>query len=513
MKTILVIDDQWAAVDAAGQRYDRRAFEKDFGEAGFEFVFSTAEEEPGDYSETAALRDLQALDPPPDAVLLDVQFGSDKLLGLEILSTITSACPSVPVIMMTAAPKAELLRECIAMGAVDYLVKPLNRDVLRQTLNRYAGATPDHWLIGQNELFLRAVDQLARAAEGGTSPVLLLGPPGSGKELFARYLHRQRKRTGPFQPIHIPSISGNLVEAELFGYSKGAFTGATRDEPGRIARADGGVLFLDEVGDLSPTAQSALLRVLEAREVTRLGDGRTTRIDVQIVSATNVNLVRAAKNHTFRPDLYTRLSGVVISLPPLASRLDDLDLLLRHMFRRARIERNLALPAFAIPQDIVERLSKMPWDGNMRDLWNYAQRVLNESRNQVPSLADYEAALVHSDEAGEPSGRGESSSSRAVLERLPESVVRNPDAFLTEITLRELSLLYSALELTSDPVSGEPRRAKAAAVLKKKVRCSTNDFDRWVDRLLEKLSPEIAEQLESDYPRLVGRDLVKKEMT
>lgn len=506
--SVLVIDDHYAAeAPPDSPFYDRRLFLEDFGTLPFDFSFCSGwDESSGDYRLEGVQASLEQRVLTPEAVLLDIRFGDHETLGLDILSWLSARYVEVPVIILTSTPREDLLAECVNFGAVDYLVKPIQPVLLKQVLSRYTGANPEHWLIGHHDLFEAAVDQIARSSEGGTSAVLLLGDPGTGKELFARYLHRHgTRRAGPFQPVHIPGIPETLVDAELFGYCKGAFTGALRDEPGRLRRADGGVLFLDEVGDLNPVSQASLLRVLETQEVARLGDGQITRINMQVVAATNVNLAHRIKTNAFRLDLYSRLAGTVIRLPSLTERPSDIELLLRHLIRRACLQRKLAIPFFDIPAGVSEQVRRQPWPASVRDLWNYVQRVLDLSRGQRPTVANYRAALPVAESTGlllngqEPVASTEST----MLRSLSRSTLQAAADFVERLTLEEFSLLNSALEATRDPLTGTPNRAKAAALLKNKARCSTNDFNRWVARLLDRLSPETARRLSEKYPELV----------
>ncbi len=511
-RRVAVIDDHYAKEASQDEvLYDRQHFLADCAQTGTDFEFCTAAIEGEDrYSAEVVLEFLEAMSSPPSSLLLDIRFGDQELLGLDILREISARFPSIPVIMMTSSPRGELWLACVALGAVDYLVKPLQPAILKEVLDRYSEPDPQYWLIGQNDLFLGAVDQVALAAEGGMSSVLLLGEAGTGKEVFARYLHRHGPRwAGPFQAVHIPSISEHLLEAELFGYSRGAFTGALRDEPGRLIKANGGVLFLDEVGDLTSTAQAALLRVLETREVSRLGDGRLTRIDVQVVAATNSNLAQRVKANTFRLDLYSRLAGTAVHLPALADRIDDIDLLMRHMQRRAYRERGLRYPFFELPFSLLSHVRARHWRGNVRDIWNFVQRALDAARGEMPSVDSYQKALPPldvSDLAEDRSAAG-SRQLQLSLQKIALETVRNPTSFIRDLTLQELSLLNSALEVTRDPVSNAPNRAGAAALLKQRRKCSTNDFDRWVARLVERLSLDDVETLRGAYPDLLCGDL------
>jgi two-component system response regulator FlrC len=511
-KLVLVVDDHYASEAAGHEFYDRNLFLDDYGDLGFDFSFCTAwDPDESRYSVSAVMAHLYEMPAPPSAILLDIRFGDEELLGLEILRTLSLEKPEIPVVIMTSTPREELLHECISSGSVDYLVKPIQQPILKEALNRYAGASPQYWLVGQDESFLSAVDQVARAAEGGLSSVLLLGASGAGKELFARYLHRHGSRcAGPFQAVHIPSIPEQLVEGELFGYCKGAFTGAVRDEPGRLCRADGGVLFLDEVGDLSAMAQAALLRVLESREVTRLGDGKVSRIDIQVVAATNANLANQVKSNIFRLDLYSRLGGTIVHLPSLAERKKDFGLIVRHLFRRAHLERNITRSFLNIPESVLDELALYPWDGNVRELWNYVQRVLDTARGKAPTVESFRAALPAAEfgggHRGKPNARPEQHTAAAPrsLLRVADEVVKDSQPYLQELTFREISLLNSALEMTRDPLTGFPSRAKAVSLLKGKPRSSTNEFDRWLARLLNRLPREQARWVMDNFSDLTA---------
>jgi DNA-binding NtrC family response regulator len=480
---------------------------EDYGKLGFGFLFCSAwDEKLNDYSPTAAIEYLRQLQSRPSVVLLDIRFGNHDFLGLDILRHTYATFPNLPVVMMTSTAKNDLWEQCVSLGALDYLVKPIKPEILKQTLDRYCDTNLQLWLVGQAESFLAAVDQAARAAEGGTSSVLLLGASGTGKELFARYIHRHGdRREGPFQAVHIPSIPDHLVEAELFGYSRGAFTGAIKDEDGRLCRANGGVLFLDEIADLVPSAQAALLRVLETREVTRLGDGRVKPINVQLVSATNAPVAQRVKENTFRFDLYNRLATSVIHLPNLSERPEDMRLLATHLLRRTLQERSTPHRHLAIPEDVMRLLCVQSWPGNLRELWNFMQRVVDLARKEPPSREHFIRSLPGPSEPVRQSVALSSKNEtrgRQILEVLPLSVVKEAPTLLEKVVLQELSLLWSALELTRDPVNGSVNRAKAAALLKGQNKSSTNDFNRWVHRLMSRLSQESAKTVRQDYPEL-----------
>ena len=507
--SVLVIDDNFAVESTVA--YDRLAFLEDYGNAGLDFSFCSGRgSDTQEYTSDAVCRFIDGMSQPPNVILLDLRFGEQELLGLEVLRVLSRRYPILPVVMMTSSPKGDLWAKCIDLGAVDYLVKPMQAEILIQTVHRYADVNLGYWLIGQSDTFLTAVDQVSRAAEGAMSSVLLLGAPGTGKELFARLLHRHgSRRAKPFQVIHVPGIPEPLVEAELFGYAKGAFTGAAKEEVGRVRTAAGGVLFLDEVADLTPAAQASLLRVLETREVTRLGDGRTFKADFQVIAATNVNLTQRVKDNLFRLDLYSRLAGTVVHLPTLAERIEDLGLLTRHLLRRAYIERSLALSFIDLPKGLEDVLRTRFWSGNVRDLWNYVQRVLDLARKTAPTRQHFMSALPTEEKTDTASSSLPTSLTprHLTLEILPIDTVRASDLFVERLAIKELSLLRSALELTRDPATGLQNRARAAALLKGRAKASTNDFNRWVSRVAGRLTSGTGRLLRMTYPELFAETL------
>lgn len=518
--TILIIDDNYGAESPPGKLiYDKRSFSRDFGNGPYEFIFSSAyDEKLESYTVDKALDDTKISIESISGVLLDICFGdNDNRLGLDILTSLKKSYPSLPVVMMTSVPRDELLKSCLSIGAVDYLVKPLQPEILSQTLDRYVGIDLDWWLVGQSSSLLHAVDLTAMAAEGGSTSVLLSGESGTGKEIFARYLHRHGKRRDqPFHAIHIASRPETILEGELFGYKKGAFTGADHDEQGLLCRADGSVLFLDEIGDLTPSVQAKLLRVLETREVARIGDGKITKIDVQIVAATNANLSMKVKLNEFRLDLYKRLSGITIHLPSLSERPHDIPLLLQHLLLRESFKRFPDKSPPSLPQDFKTNLLNFDWSGNVRDLYNLVQMIFDLARGRMPESKEFQTAIEHlkgelSENHKIPVTYIESKviedyidpSNLIFLRDLPENVLAAPQKYLDDLSLRELSLLKAAMDFTRHPITHQINRALAAALLLGKPKCSTNDFDRWVERILKDVNKDVRSEIIKKYPDLV----------
>lgn len=508
---ILVLDDHYAVESA--KFYSRTDFERDFGSLPFKFIYSPAwDDDKRQYSVEAAL--VAVANVKPQGILLDVMFGGTRTnrLGVDILRELSRKHPDIPVVMMTSVVRDELWSDCSRLGAVDYLVKPMSDRLLAQTLHRYVGVEMKHWLMGQNKHFLDAINWAAKAAEGKTTPIMITGETGTGKELIASFVHRHgRGASTPFRVIYLPTITPELQSDALFGHSKGAFTGADRDKAGAFQDADGGVVFLDEIGDISANAQVALLRVADSGEACRLGDGKTSRVDVQIVSATNADLTKKIKAHEFRDDLQYRLCGTPVVLPSLEQRREDIPLLVRHLLRSQAIQRGLPVPK--LPQCLEPMLQKFPWQGNVRGLVSFTQRVFDLAGNAEPDEAVFLAALpqrappsleINDERQVEVTRLQPTSELVAGVKKYDRAAppFESAQGWLQYLRLEELAVLQRALEQTVDPLTGVPNRAKAAALLKGKPKCSTNEFDRWLKTVWDDLTPESCEHALERFPYL-----------
>jgi DNA-binding NtrC family response regulator len=315
------------------------------------------------------------------AVITDLKLpGAD---GLAVLAAARAADTQVPVFLITAHATVETAVAALKAGARDYFTKPLDVDRVlaalaaaaqprRALLAPVAGSFVDE-LIGASPPFLAALAALRRVAPTDAA-VLLAGPSGSGKELFARALHQlSSRRSGPFVPFNCAAVPDTLVEAELFGYERGAFTGATARHPGRFEQAGGGTLFLDEVGEVPPATQVKLLRALEDHRVARLGGEGEIAVDVRVVAATNRDLADAVAAGAFRRDLYHRLHVFPIALPGLAERREDIPALALHLLARAAARHGLAQPT--LRPAALATLVLRDWPGNVRELANTLERV------------------------------------------------------------------------------------------------------------------------------------------
>ncbi|MFB1479449.1 sigma-54-dependent transcriptional regulator [Corallococcus sp. RDP092CA] len=325
---------------------------------------------------------------PIDVVLSDVRMPG--MSGMELLAEVGRGWPDVPVLLMTAHGTVPLAVEAMKAGAADFVLKPFDREELLFTLKKallHASQDPEParvtgkaagglapLLMGQSRAMTEVKALLAKAAQG-TATVLLRGESGTGKELAARALHEgSPRRAGPFVKLHCAALPDTLLESELFGYEKGAFTGAAARKPGRVELAHGGTLFLDEIGDVSPAVQVKLLRVLQEREFERLGGTQTVKVDVRFVAATHQSLEDGVRRGTFREDLFYRLNVVPLWLPTLRERPEDIALLARHFLDvHARPH---GRPPFTLSEDGLRALQAQPWPGNVRQLQNFLERLV-----------------------------------------------------------------------------------------------------------------------------------------
>ena len=315
-----------------------------------------------------------------DLILLDSEFAD---AGVELLSRLCQNS-GTPVVLMTAQPSIEFALEAIGQGAHDVLLKPPPVGRLGEILSSLAGArrtrpvplapAAGERIIGASLQMMAVFKSIARAASSDAT-VLVLGESGTGKEMVARVLHtRSARARGPFVTINCAAIPENLLESELFGHEKGAFTGAIGRRIGRFERASGGTLFLDEIGDMSLALQSKILRALQEREVERVGGAAPVAIDVRVVAATNRDLAEAVREGRFREDLFYRLAVVTLRLPPLRERGQDLDLLVEHFV--AHYAREHVRPVGEISEDVFDVLRACPWPGNVRQLRNALERAV-----------------------------------------------------------------------------------------------------------------------------------------
>ncbi|MGE5575784.1 MAG: sigma-54-dependent transcriptional regulator [Syntrophothermus sp.] len=324
-----------------------------------------------------------------ELVMLDLQIpGSD---GLSILKEIRSRFPGLPVIMMTAYATIKTAVEAIKAGAYDYVLKPFDLEEIRLTMQKalefaglkrevealrhQLGAVPgDGQILTASPKMYEMQRMVERVAQTDLS-VLIQGESGTGKELVARAVHALSSRRGaPFVPVNCAALPENLLESELFGYEKGAFTGAQSRKPGRFQLADRGTLFLDEIGDLPAVLQGKLLRALEEKTVEPLGSTKPAPVDVRIIAASNKDLRRMVKTGGFREDLYFRLAVLPIFVPPLRERPEDVELLGNHFLRGLAVKHGREFKGFS--PETMAVLQSYPWPGNVRELKNVIEQVM-----------------------------------------------------------------------------------------------------------------------------------------
>ncbi len=326
---------------------------------------------------------------PLDLILMDVRMA--EMSGIEALTQIKAFNPAIPIIIMTAYSSVESAVAALRAGAYDYLIKPLDFEVLKLTLERareHAGLKAENQrlkaqlgddqrmpqIIGRNRGMRELIDMVAMIAPSDAT-VLIAGESGTGKELIARSIHfGSPRKDKPLVVVNCAAISETLLESELFGHEKGAFTGADRRREGRFRQADGGTLFLDEIGETSPAMQAKLLRVIQEREIQRVGGEEVIAVDVRIIAATNRDLMTEVRAGRFREDLYYRLNVVSVQVPALRQHPEDIPLLVQHFLQRYAAKNRKAVKG--VTPLAMDLLIRYDWPGNVRELENAIERAV-----------------------------------------------------------------------------------------------------------------------------------------
>jgi two-component system nitrogen regulation response regulator NtrX len=388
--TVLVVDDEPQILQVVGGLLLDEGFE----------VLTALDGE-------SALR--QVAEGAPDLVLLDIAMPG--LDGLEVLAELKRQYPLLPVVMISAYGSVENAVKATRLGAYDFIEKPPHADKILLTLrnalemarlteeNRRLRqqAAPGREIIGQSEA-LRQLREKLRLVAPTPASVLITGENGTGKELVARALHFLSPRSHrPFVEVNCAAIPEELIESELFGHEKGAFTGATSRHRGKFDLAHEGTLFLDEIGDMSLKTQSKILRILEEQRFERVGGGRPIQVDVRIVAATNKNLEEEIAKETFREDLYHRINVIPLNVPPLRERREDIPLLAAHFLKELAPD---SAPKALTPRAL-EALSQLPWPGNVRELKNFLWRLAILTPGPVIDLKDLNLAGAPGPEASD----------------------------------------------------------------------------------------------------------------
>ncbi len=321
-----------------------------------------------------------------DVVLCDIKM--PQMDGIEVLEILQEKNPEIPVIMISGHGNIDTAVEAIKKGAFDFIEKPLdlNRILITirnatdkntliketKTLKRKVSKTYD--IVGESESISKVKDMIDRVAPTDAR-VLITGSNGTGKELVARWLHEKSSRADmPFVEVNCAAIPSELIESELFGHEKGAFTSAIKQRKGKFEQADGGTLFLDEIGDMSLSAQAKVLRALQENKISRVGSDKDINVNVRIIAATNKNLQKEIDASNFREDLFHRLSVIIIQVPALNERLEDIPLLANHFIEL--ICQEYGMPAKSITEGAIKALQNFSWTGNIREFRNVVERLI-----------------------------------------------------------------------------------------------------------------------------------------
>ncbi len=387
-----------------------------------------------------------------DLILMDIRM--IKVSGLQALTEIKGFNPAIPIIIMTAYSSVETAVEALKNGAYDYLTKPLDFDELRFAMERAMDHTQlreenrllretlgSHFdrrnIIGRSPAMVKLLETVAQVAPSETT-ILITGESGTGKEMIAGAIHfNSPRKDGPFVKINCAAITETLLESELFGHEKGAFTGAYKKKEGRFRQAHGGSLFLDEISEMSLAMQVKLLRVLQEREITRVGGEEVIKVDVRIIAATNKDLLQEIEAGQFREDLYYRLNVVTLNMPPLRERKEDIPLLAQHFLEVFSKKNHKQIKGFT-PQ-AMDRLLKYDWPGNVREIMNGVERGVVLSRSEYLDEQDLPIIPIDASVSGK---------------------ILAKDAFLADMPLDkvEKATVLKTLELTGGNKSEAARR-------------------------------------------------------
>lgn len=374
MAKILVIDDERSIRNIIGELLEMEGHtvkSAENGVQGLEAVFAE----------------------PFDLVISDIKM--PEMDGIELLDRLTESFPDITVVMISGHGSIDTAVECIKKGAFDYIEKPIDMNRIlvtvknalergslvkeTKTLRRKVSKVAE--IVGQSSTITRVKTLIDKVASTDAR-VLITGSNGTGKELVARWLHEKSDRnTSPFVEVNCAAIPSELIESELFGHEKGAFTSAIKQRKGKFEQADGGTIFLDEIGDMSLAAQAKVLRALQEKKITRVGSDKDIEVDARVLAATNKNLQEEIAKGTFREDLYHRLSVIIIHVPMLADRREDIPLLVEHFIKNICTDKGK--PLSVITPDAVEALCGMPWTGNIRELHNAVERLLILSGREI----------------------------------------------------------------------------------------------------------------------------------
>jgi two-component system response regulator HydG len=403
-----------------------------------------------------------------DLVITDLRMDSPND-GFELLQFVRNARPQSEVIVVTAHGDVNTAVQAMRLGAYDFIQKPLDLEVIRAQVRRAAekilltrknqemSQALDqrfgiHGIVGQSGPMQRVLQLISQIAPTDIN-VLILGESGTGKELVARALHQNsRRRAERFVALNCAGLNESTLEDELFGHVRGAFTDARGDRQGRFEYADGGTLFLDEIGDMPLTMQAKLLRVLQDREITRLGSNDPIKVDVRFLAATNKDLLQSVRDKSFREDLYFRIKGAVIELPPLRARRDDIPLLINHVL--ARTHERLGKKVEGIDAETKNSLIAYDWPGNVRELENTVENMVVLAQGPKLTKADLPSNIAHVRNA---------ETTAIVATTGPSALTTNSSTAITLAGMNLAALEKKAIEETLAAVHGN--REQAAKIL------------------------------------------------
>ncbi|MEZ4432726.1 MAG: sigma-54 dependent transcriptional regulator [bacterium] len=410
------------------------------------------------------------------AVLTDLRM--PHVDGMTLLREVLDRWPGLPVVMLTAHGTVDTAVEAVKLGAFDFISKPYDNAELAKTIAKAVStrtldrAEPSpaegpevardgkHGLIGTSPV-MQSVFEIIEKVAATPSTVLITGESGTGKELVARALHERSQRAGrPYIRVNCAAIPDTLIESELFGYEKGAFTGATTDKPGRFELADGGTLFLDEIGEISTEMQVKLLRAIQESEFERVGGVKTKRVDVRLITATNRDLAAEVAAGNFREDLFYRLNVVPVRLPPLRERIADIPLLVRHMLRKYSVRLNK--PVSGITEAAVERLCGYPWPGNIRELENVLERTVLFCDAEIIDADDLPPEIAPAADA-----------TQNAAPTLPEGITQLKEAVKLTTRRIEQEMIERALAETGGNVT---HTAKQLGISRKSLQTKMKEF-------------------------------------
>lgn len=367
MAQVLAIDDEQSILESLREILEYESYEVDIAQDGEEGI---------DYFKNNKY----------DAVFLDIKM--PKMDGLEVLDKLMEISPDVPVIMISGHGTIDTAVDSIKKGAFDFIEKPLDlnrllvtlknalekKDLVKETKRLKKKVSQTYDIVGESESIEHVKEMIEKVAPTDAS-VLITGENGTGKELVARWLHEKSPRSDqPFIEVNCAAIPSELIESELFGHEKGAFTSAHKQRKGKFEQAHGGTIFLDEIGDMSLSAQSKVLKTLEEKKISRVGSDKVIEVDVRILAATNKNLKEEISINNFREDLYHRLSVIIIHVPALDERKEDIPLLADHF--NQLITQEYGIAKREITDDAIKALQQIKWTGNIREFRNVLERLI-----------------------------------------------------------------------------------------------------------------------------------------